>query len=336
MKETTQEEFNEFLSAIAINDGNQVVKLAETNPGLLKWRDERRANAWILVGNSPKVEPTAVEAVAIAAYKNSKNIGGYDSFFSAQDVEGNTAIQIAVKTRQNTHAQLLVNMHEKLLRKVKGPAGEAEVQKRVADLMNMRDSKGRTVLHNFLGEDVARTLELIQFFASKGADFNVLDKDGSNPGLVQCKFMLEAATRYSGIRTALEAFTLINLFVANGANPDQPNQKGETLISIGQKNSTGWNKDYTSDLRKNYQEFLSKKGQQAPVSSRSSSRQDESPSSSRSESTPPPSSGKSTPPSSSRSESTPPPVVGPRTAALEKEKAQKQDQVGKSGCCSIL
>jgi hypothetical protein len=84
-------------------------------------------------------------------------------------------------------------------------------KKRVADLINTRDSNGRAILHNFLFERGAeKALELIQFFVSKGADFSVLDKNGNNPGLALCKFMLEAANK-SRAMTALEAFTLINL-----------------------------------------------------------------------------------------------------------------------------
>jgi hypothetical protein len=338
MKEATQEELEEFLGVINRNDDDRVIELAAQNPAFLTKRTIEGDNCWIIVGHLPKIEKNTIEAVAVAAFRNLKNIpGGYDSFFFAQDVEGNTAVQIAAKARQNAHAQLLVNTYETLLIK-KAKLPEAEVQKRVADLMNMPDSNGRTVFHNFLVErDAAKTLGLIQFFASKGADFNALDKDGNNPGHVHCKFLLEAAVNHSRTHSAIAAAQLITMFVEDGANPDQRNKNGETLISIGQKNSTGWTVEHTNALREIYQEWRQKKtqGQQAPVSSRSSSRQDESPSSSRSESTPP-SSGKSTPPSSSRSESTPPPVVGPRTAALEKEKAQKQDQVGKSGCCSIL
>jgi hypothetical protein len=181
----------------------------------------------------------------------------------------------------------------------------AQVNQKVAALTNTPDSNGKTVLYHVpLADFISGEQE---FWASKGADFNSIDKERNTPALYSCGMALKNMHQKGAPLTALKAWFTMGEFVMRGADPRQKNHAGETLASLGQTYSKGWTDRHTRGLLQvdesrrtgvlgpdavSLREEMVAASQAIAASKSSSNSRSESssPSSSRSESTPPPSS----------------------------------------------
>jgi ankyrin repeat protein len=193
----------------------------------------------------------AVKIVVECAYNYLQNVPkGDDSFFLAQDQDGNTALHLAMKKKREPLGWNLLSAYKDTL-KAKG-CSLSTVRQKVAALVNAQDRQGRTILY-YLPLNYDLPIYIHRYAAENAGNVNVVDNEGNRPACV----VFGNFVREFPDCSMYEAFECARTFVINGANPDQPNENGETIINLAQKNIKAWTVEATEDLRLAY--FMSLK-----------------------------------------------------------------------------
>ncbi|AIL66177.1 Ankyrin repeat protein (plasmid) [Rickettsiales bacterium Ac37b] len=106
-----------------------------------------------------------------------------DTFlYKQQSHEGKTPIMSAISAGRLDNAEVLVEAQRSALKK-KGMS-KSQIDKEIADTVNIQDNKGQTPLHIAAH---AHKPEYITFLLSKGADRDVRDHEGDNPVIKAAK-----------------------------------------------------------------------------------------------------------------------------------------------------
>jgi ankyrin repeat protein len=250
---TREEEFYALLAAVEENDHTKAKQLVENNPAILTKRTTEGHNFWHVIGISiSQLGCPTIKIIAECAYDYLKDtVEGYDSFFLARDKNGNTALHLAMKARQETIVDYLISSYKHTL-EVKG-LPLALIQQKVAAFINMRDLNGRTIMHYIKSVDCINYFS-VKEYASRGADVSIADKGGNRPYDAFSDFVKKAYNP-----KAYKVYNFVRIYVMYGADPDQSNQEGETINSLAQNYVKDWTKADTESLKIAYLISLKRK-----------------------------------------------------------------------------
>jgi ankyrin repeat protein len=251
-EEVSSREWFIMLDSIERSDFSTIYQLIKTKPTILTKKVEGW-NFWHVFANSPRHSDEEIEMVALWARNYLKGFpGGYDSFFLAQNEYGNTALQIAIRLSHKGLAERLLKIYERILES--DGLTVAQIQKKVATFLNIRNSEGKTFLYYLiLAMKEALDLNALEFFVSKGANVNFLDNQGEGPCDIWC-LIIEVLYEDSKTLDASTAFNFARIFAEYGTDPDKKNiEDGETLINITEKYTTGWTPKHSALIREIYQ-----------------------------------------------------------------------------------
>jgi ankyrin repeat protein len=240
----------QLFTVIGTNDIDYIKRLLEENPNVLAKRNEQGRNCWHLIANSSELEHNTIKKFVLLAWKHLKYMPDRgDSFFLAQDNEGNTALQIAINNGKHSFALFLLESYEELLVTEFNEKGLSPslVQQKVAAFINKPDREGKTVIHKVI---TSRHFYYFEYFIFKGGDVSLEDNYGNRP----YEIWVNHIKKYShpSLLSVDGALEHIRMYIKNGVNPDQPNINGETLLSVAQKYIEGWTTEDTEELRLTY------------------------------------------------------------------------------------